>query len=217
MLFRGAMPVGARTRWVALAFAFGATIVLARDAFAQACTVSTDCPKGFVCTPTNTEPNGGPTCTSGQCQSDSDCAAGFRCLPFGSTCTADADGGQDCQPDNLCAPQWEVPCTANSQCGPGFTCALDGGALPNPATTVANAGVIDCGPDRFDASIPSYATAAWISCEDIALPPGAFLCDGGNADAEPPCLALCEAGTLCLSITTYSCSSPGIRELSIRG
>lgn len=213
-----------------MALALDGTNLLARDAFAQACTVSTDCPKGFVCNPTGIAPNGGTesSCVSGQCQSDSDCGAGFRCIfALGSICMPDADGGQDCQPNNVCAPQWEVPCTANSQCGPGFTCALDGGALPDPASNIAPLGVIDCGPSRFDASVPSYATATWISCSDVPEPPQAPFCNGGGGEAlpvdagpyppnvspSPACLpAICEAGTMCLSITGYSCSSPAVYE-----
>ena len=196
-----------------MAFTFGGTSLLARDAFAQACTVSTDCPKGFVCTPTGFEPDGATdsTCLSGQCQSDSDCAAGFRCLfAAGSICTIDADGGQDCHPNDVCAPQWDVPCTANSQCGPGFTC-LDGGPLPNPASIAATGGVYECGPGVFDASFPSYVTPTPISCSDIPMPPEPPFCDGGagDGDALAPCPPhFCDAGTICLAIITYSCSSP---------
>lgn len=208
------MPARALTGWVAAIFAFGGTSLLARDAFALACTVSTDCPKGFDCVPTHFLTDGAVaegTCISGQCQSDSDCATGFRCLfDTASLCTIDADGGQDCQPDNICAPQWEVPCTANSQCGPGFTC-LDGGPLPDAASVAATGGSYECGSGAFDASIPSYATAAWISCSEIPLPPEPPSCDGdaGDGDTVPLCPpVLCEAGTMCLAIVTYSCTSP---------
>lgn len=201
---------------MAVAFAFGGTSLLARDASAQACTASTDCPKGFSCIPTDIAPDGGiaeGTCLSGQCQSDSDCAAGFRCIfALGSICTSGADGGQDCQPNNVCAPEWEVPCTADSQCGPGFTCALDGGALPDPASNIAALGVIDCGPSRLDASIPSYATATWISCSDVPEP-GFCGEDEGDGDILPGCPPpICEAGTTCLSITGHSCSSPDVYQ-----
>lgn len=217
MLVARRMPARALKGWVAVALAFGATGLVAREAFAQAaCAASTDCPKNFACVPRSTEPDGAAaesTCVSGQCQSDSDCAAGFRCLfAFGSTCTAGADGGQDCQPNNVCTPQWEVPCTASSQCGPGFTCALDGGALADPASDIVPAGFVDCGPSRFDASVPSYATATWISCSDVPEP--GFCDDGeGGGATLPGCpLPICEAGTECLSVTSHSCSSPAVYQ-----
>jgi hypothetical protein len=199
--------------WVGLAATVVGMSLPARDVRAQGCNVAADCPKGFACTPTGTDADGGTelTCVGGQCQSDSDCGAGFRCLfGLGTICTTDADGGQDCQPNNVCVPQWEVPCTEDSQCGQGFSCVVDGGSVAsNPSATVASVGTINCGPSRFDASIPSYATATWINCDAVPLPPLASLCDGGNDDAQVPCIPpICEPGTMCLSITTNACSGP---------
>jgi len=215
MLSDGAMSAGALKGSVAAAIAFSGMSLLARDAFAQACTVSTDCPKGFLCFPGGAVPDSGvaSTCISGQCQNDSDCAAAFRCLfGVGSICTSAAEGGQDCQPNNVCAPQWEVPCTEDSQCGPGFACALDGGALPDPASTIGNPSVIDCGPGRFDASIPSYDTGTWLSCSDVAEPPLVSICDDAGSDLPSCPPPLCEAGTMCLVISGYSCSSPAVYQ-----
>ncbi|MBV9946106.1 MAG: hypothetical protein JOZ69_04575 [Myxococcales bacterium] len=96
---------------------FAAAVLLPHQAFARDCTTSTDCPAGFFCVPTGVGPDGAAisTCFSGQCQGDSDCAAGFRCIfGLGSICTTAADGGSQCQPNNVCAPQWEVPCTEAS-------------------------------------------------------------------------------------------------------
>jgi hypothetical protein len=147
---------------VGLAAAVVGMSLSARDVLALTCNVASDCPPGFACPAAGVDGvDGGAesTCVSGPCASDADCAAGFRCsLPDENIgCTVGADGGQICQSDGFCAPQWEVPCTADSQCGPGFACAEDGGVAPNPAATLVTAGVIDCGPSRFDASIPSYA------------------------------------------------------------
>jgi hypothetical protein len=198
--------------WVALAATVVGTSLSADDVLAQTCNVASDCPQGFACTPTSIDADGGTefTCVGGPCASDADCAAGFRCLfGDGTICTVGADGGQICQSNNVCAPQWEVPCTADSQCGPGFTCPEDGGAASNPAATVFTTGVIDCGPSRFDASIPSYATATWVSCADVPEPPLPPFCDGGDGSFQTGCLPpICEAGTMCLSIATRSCSGP---------
>ena len=103
------------------------------------------------------------------------------------------DGGQSCAPFNACVPQWQVPCTANSDCGPGFTC----GASGDGGTGVGGFGEGICGPGQYDASIPPYATAMVIPCAEVPMPP-----------AHPGSLQICEAGSTCLALSFQLCVAP---------
>jgi hypothetical protein len=186
--------------WAARAVVASAALFAARSASARTCAADSDCPRGFRCTGSQTEADGAVVgmCLSIQCQSDSDCDVGLRCdFGLGTVCVQEPDGGQSCQPNDVCAPGWQPPCTSDNDCGPGFTCSGGGGYTQCP-----RAGI--------DASVPPYATATSIACADVPKPPFPPVCgapDSGLApDAGLPfCIPpLCDGGT-CLSVSWKTC------------
>src|SRR5262249_36622529 len=153
----------------ALAFAaFAAITSSPRRAQARACSVASDCPKGFDCAPGAVAAGGGPAGggVSRACQSEAGCAARVCCsLGTGTVCHAAEDGGETCESSSACVPQWDAPCVTDADCGPGFTCPPSMG------------GSFNCGKDQ-DASQPPYATVAVVPCSDVPVPP-VLLADAG--------------------------------------
>jgi hypothetical protein len=110
--------------WMLAFSAFAATVLVPRQAEARACSVDSDCPKGFACLAGGVAPDGGPAgeCMSLQCLSNSDCGPALSCdFGVGTRCTTTPDGGQACSPNDICVPQWDAPCITNSDADPGTT------------------------------------------------------------------------------------------------
>ena len=99
---------------------------------ASACAPGQDCSQVPPC---QTEEY--KSCVPGPCKADSDCADGMVCYtttngcvtttpacPPGATCAQPADS---CAPSTTsqCLPKYDVPCTADKDCGDGFTCVPD--------------------------------------------------------------------------------------------
>jgi len=170
----------------------------AGDALARPCSGNAECPRGSNCFPFTEAPGGGSagSCTSLSCEGDSDCAAGTRCFfYFDEQCVAAADGGQSCGPGNVCVRQWQAPCTADSDCGPGFTCSGTGGLLA-------------CGPNQNQAQATQgrpYAVASVVPCtagRAPLLPPFCNMADAGSRLCPPD---PCNDSSTCLSIHWSTC------------
>jgi MYXO-CTERM domain-containing protein len=197
--------------WILTVSAFAATVMLPRQTQARACAVASDCPKGWDCVAA--ESDGGPTgtCTSLPCQSDSDCGPGLSCFiwgwSLGSGVPASAttpslfapDGGRG----SACLPQWEVACTSDSDCGPGFTCPPSAGGF---------GGSYNCGKDQ-DASEPPYATVTTVPCSAVPTPGLPF----GDAGPPPgfPIPSICEPGTTCTEVSWNNCAAPQTTPCSV--
>ena len=171
-----------------LAFcAFASITSSPRQAQARACSVVSDCPKGFDCEPDGVAAEGGSTgtCTSLPCQSNSDCGSGFTCYQSGgvgpgvNVPTACGQSGSDGGTCGTCVPQWDAPCTANADCGPGYTCPPSSG------------GFYDCGKDQ-DASYPPYDTVTTVPCSAVPTPLTPFG-DAGPPSGFPAIPAICDA------------------------
>ena len=129
------------------------------------------------------------------CQTDADCGPGTRCYVDSPTNTCvTGDGGQQQCSSNACVPQWEAPCSVDTDCGSGFTCSGSGGYTQ-----------FVCGT-RTGQPVPPYATETPTPCPAPPLPlplPAGFVppfsCDAGPgacfsvawktcvAEATPPC------------------------------
>jgi hypothetical protein len=184
-----------RQAWWIFAFSvFAAVTSSPRRAEARACSVASDCPKGFDCEPYGVAADGGAAgiCTSVTCQSNSDCGPGFTCyrssrgvgVQLGALWVPTVCTQTTADTCSACVPQWAAPCLASADCGPGFTCS------PGPTG-------YDCGKDQ-DASRPAYENAMIIPCSAVSMPP--FL-----PPSAPP---LCEAGSTCTAVSVNQCISP---------
>jgi hypothetical protein len=181
--------------------AFVSITSVPRQAQARACSVASDCPKGFDCEPGGVAADGGPAsiCTSLPCQSNSDCGSGFTCYQSGgvgpgvNVPTACAQSGSDGGMCGTCVPQWDAPCTTDAGCGPGYTC---------PPST---GGFYDCGKDQ-DASYPPYDTVTTVPCSAVPTPLTAFG-DAGPPPGFPAIPAICDAGSTCTAVTWNTCTA----------
>jgi hypothetical protein len=168
------------------ASAFGIVAMLAAVSFAggaaaRTCTTAAACPLGFRCLSTGESADGGTvsSCISLSCQSNADCGSGTVCdMDMGSECVDEADGGQSCSPFNACVPQWQAPCTIDSDCGDGFHC-------------IANGMVCDCS-----------GKLALLDAGGVVTP-----CDQLPSPPHPPPMvpSICDAGSSCVCKTTRSC------------
>lgn len=161
---------------VVAAMLFGVAIASARDAGASPCVTDGDCPIGFQCT--GTAQDGGQTCTSEGCQSNSDCSPGFACF-LNIHCVPGPDASLI--PGNACVPQWQAPCSVDSDCGNGFQCVVASEAC-------------DC--SGTDTDVPADAGAVSVPCAS-AQPPQPP-CTNANQAECPSSPSLCEAGSTCL-------------------
>lgn len=132
-----AQPAWAATEGCDLECPLGTTCELAPGSCpAIGCVDPADCP------PCDAQPT--PYCAPAECESDSDCGDSMRCAehstldcgPATSTpaaAPAAADGDEPraaapeaaaCEPSVIrqCAPRWQLPCTADADCGDGFRC-----------------------------------------------------------------------------------------------
>jgi hypothetical protein len=180
--------------------AFAVTALLPRQAQARACSVASDCPKGYACEP------GGPITADGgltttcvvslPCQSNADCGPGFVCWQSafgvygppnaGEVCSKTADGGMTC---SGCVPNWDAPCLTDTDCGPGFTCS-------------GTAGVF-WGGDQEDAGEPAYTTVTVVPCS--AVPMGPFSPDSGIAPGPLPVPSQCDLDSVWTDVTWNTC------------
>jgi len=153
---------------------------LAITAEARTCTTDAGCPLGFLCLGGS---SAGSTCFSLSCKSNSDCGSGTVCdMNRGTECVQAADGGQSCSPASACVPQWQAPCTVDSDCGNGFQC-------------ISNGTLCDC-------SGRPLAGGVVTPCGAIPMPPH-HSCVGDAACPSFP--SICDAGSTCLCETTRAC------------
>jgi hypothetical protein len=188
-----AMKTQAAFCWILSFSAFAWTALLPRQAGARACTVASDCPKGFDCGPGGVAPDGGPAqmCVSLSCQTNSDCGPGLSCyLDMGTVCQTAPDGGTTCGAGSACVPQWDAPCLTAADCGPGFTCSP--GLMG-----------YDCGKDQ-DASRPVYENAMTVPCSAVPMFPLPFP-DSGPPPGFPAIPPLCDAGSTCTAVSVNQC------------
>jgi len=181
---------------------FGLGAFSAREAHADSsCATDADCVKGWACQvtggsgcgyacppgqecspPPDCVPQQTKSCVPGPCKADSDCATGMVCYSTTVGCDAvpPCAAGADCPTttcsnatQSQCIPRYDAPCTADADCGPGFTCladssgcgcasagsapGADGGAPPPPVTTC------DC-----PAATTSSCHALPVSCTSAA-------------------------------------------------
>ena len=202
--------------WVLTFGAFAAVTASPRLAQARACSVASDCPKGWYCDESDAGvgADGGPagTCMSLPCESNSDCGPGLSCFIWGWSLGAGVpaslttpslfeapDGGKG----SACLPQWETACTSASDCGPGYTC---------PASAGGFGGSYNCGKDQ-DASEPLYATVTTVPCSAVPTPLSML------GDAAPPAgfaiPSICEAGTTCTEVAWNTCVAPQTTPCSV--
>ncbi len=214
MAYRGLEMTTRRAYWILTLSALASTTLSSRETWARACSVASDCPKGWDCATfdAGAESDGGPagTCMSLPCQSDSDCGPGLACfiegwslgpgLPLGTTTPSlfPPDGGTG----SACIPEWEVACTSSSDCGPGFTC---------PQRTGGFGGSYNCGKDQ-DASEPPYATVTTVPCSAVPTPLS-VLGDAALGGFAIP--SICEAGTTCTEVSWNTCVAPQTTPCSV--
>jgi hypothetical protein len=136
------------------------------------------CPPGFECTTTVSSCEPGDTgcepfeetwCKSPDCAAGAACPEGMRCLVA----------------ESLCRPNYELPCTTNEQCGPGFIC--------EPAETC------DCAADAGRA-------APACSCELSELRYCAFEVTPCSPETER---SDCAQGFRCADNSEGLCANPG--------
>jgi len=166
------------------------------------------------------------SCVSIDCSADSDCADGMVCETIQhercSTPGAPADpGGAEPAPDdapdsddgadpappessceveerNYCVPRYVLPCEADADCGPGFTCAASevcacsgGGSSSGSSTTGGSAGMPEPPDDAGDAERPAEP-----------LPEGE---DDGVDGTDESCV--CEPGPLSCQLVITECAA----------
>lgn len=143
------MTHASKLTWLAATLLTG---TVARPAQALECEATADCPKGFECQEVGTADCPDIACAEGQscdvpectsepfsectpveCKSDDDCAEGMECYADQETvcgttpCDPDAEC-PDVEPSceevsrNYCVPKYLLPCEADADCGPGFSC-----------------------------------------------------------------------------------------------
>jgi hypothetical protein len=174
--------------WILAGAAFFSAALSPREVHARACSVASDCPRGFECLGATSGGGTAGSCASLSCQSDADCGTGTRCyLDVGTRCVTAPDGGQSCGPASACTPQWQVPCTVDSDCGPGFTCS-------------GSTGYYQCGPNQANVMLAPYQTSMTVPCSAVPKPPFLPPADSGFAVPE-----ICDAGSSCLYVSSKTC------------
>jgi MYXO-CTERM domain-containing protein len=183
---------------------------------AVACPAGQDCPPPPPCEPVEYK-----ECVPGPCQADADCADGMLCLEHSSTlCTGSAPAcspDQECpQPEpeqctttteRSCVPKYMAPCTADIDCGEGFTCVeteqcgcsgsagsagtpTPGGAEPAPAPepmpecTCTKTGVKHCQITEIPCTDATQCPGGW-SCEQTGGVSGCTSSSDGRETCEP--------------------------------
>lgn len=97
---------------------------------ARCCNADSECPKGSHCIRyADTDAGQAGMCDYefSVCNCDSDCEAGMRCLA-NAVETCPSDGGP-CFKQGHCIALWRGPCRVDTDCGPGFACATQGGTV----------------------------------------------------------------------------------------
>lgn len=186
--------MGLRSGVRALLVPLGALVVLLCPRAARACllcSIDTECPRGFGCTPLVRAVDGGvlSACMPVDCLTDSDCAAGMRCVVGTATeCVCPSDGpcpNSNCRPVNSCAPVWQAGCNVTADCGEGFqciqngiSCSRGGCSTVSQCQFVPTYEMIACGAD-------SDCPMGW-SCLDATQPGGGCINPGGPAVIVDP-------------------------------
>jgi hypothetical protein len=171
---------------VAIAY-FVAVALFSASAAGRICTTAADCPRGFQCLGGGESFDGAAesACISLSCKSNSDCGSGTVCEMGTSTqCISDTDGAQSCGPASACVPQWQAPCTVDTDCGDGFTC-------------VGNGELCDCsGHPQFEGGVAT-------PCDEIPVSHMSPCVGDASCRSSPP--PICEAGTSCACTTLRMC------------
>ncbi len=154
------------------------------------------------------------SCQSIDCASDSDCAEGMTCVEVEMercaqpACPADGECPKpestcEAEPRSYCVPSYLLPCSADSDCGPGFSCREQeacacGGSAGNPEPSPGAAppdegggssGFAPADPDADPAEMPAEDENC--GCE----PSGEFACVLDQAACTSD--ADCQAGFTC--------------------
>jgi Cys-rich repeat protein len=190
------------------------TFLTAGVGAAQECATDADCPAGYVCAgyagacpdcPPGQScdpcvPEAFSVCEilPTTCTADADCEEGLICVHFsGQSCPGAEpcrEGDPDCSTEPLpcetvdesyCAPPYVAPCTADADCGPGFTC--ESGEVctcvvyPDPGTGEPPP------PEECtcEATGESYCALVHQACATDADCPEGLVCTDGAADAAP--------------------------------
>ena len=195
------------------------------------CQTDTDCGKGWTCQALDsgcgTTPSCPPdaacapvppcvsvavhACVPATCASDADCADGMLCheLPVACpavTCPKDADCPPiACEPaPKQCTYKYELPCSADADCGAGFSCAF--GEECSGGTAAADAGT----------PTPAEPPATPGAAGNANLPPDATTCTTstvGSCRVTPvPCQnnTDCQTGWSCSNVApSYGCAESG--------
>lgn len=176
-------------------------LLVASAASAQEACGEQSCPKGFTCEAQSggcpaiecfappCEPCVPATeyvCSPGPCSVNDDCAEGMACADVEqTTCTGPTTQGScqegDCRPDTpadcstttikQCLPRWALACSADADCGVGFTCqdqqecSCPGSmGTATPGSSGPTPGSADSGPDAAEPAPGAPAAPAECTC-----------------------------------------------------
>ena len=177
------------------------------------------CPDGGMCSPDMCETGSYSYCTAAPCTADADCPDGMLCyaptytecspvptcdpnVPDCMTTQVDAGDCQDVTGSATCTLRYELPCHADADCGPGFTCeartytVCSGGGMGGSGAVDGGVAVVDAGSATFEChqetSDTSYCNLLELPCDTTDDCPAGLecltsysygACDGGVADA----------------------------------
>lgn len=166
------------------------------------------------------------TCQAAPCGTDDDCGTDMVChQQVSTTCTGSTPVAIKCDPNtacdagepvpvictdtmtSLCAYRWEMPCSADADCGDGFTCkpstygtCTGSGGTATPTSGGASAGA-GGGTGSTAAPVPPpNLVDGGVTCTVVSSYPG-------SCQAKP---VACTAATDCPSGWTCSLSTGGI-------
>ena len=159
------------------------------------CATDADCGAGMVCYDEKTTTcSGGGSATSG-CAPNTKCDAGLVVTTTPETCTTTSH--------KLCAFKWQVPCSADTDCGDGFVCqpSVSGGCGTSSRSGVSgstgSAGGT-AGSTSGGGSGPVAVDAGAPDCTTVTSFPGSCTPKATTCAAD----AVCPSGWTCTAIGT---------------
>ena len=222
--------------------------LFAHGAAAQECASDADCPAGYACAsyaqtcpdcpPDQVCDPCDPTTALSVCEivpttcaADADCEQGLVCVHFvGESCPGAVPcpvDAPDCTTEpapcetvdeSYCAPPYVAACTADADCGPGFTCesaeVCTCVAYPDPGNGEPPPPE-DC---TCEATGDSYCALTYQPCAVDADCPAGLVCADGNSSAAP-CYVDANGAESCPGVDSQPfCAPPGyVTPLPLEG